>query len=195
VIVIGLNGLRGSGKSTVAEHLISAHGFVRVKFAQGLKDMLHAIGLNDRHIEGDLKEVPCDLLCGKTPRHAMQTLGTEWGRALIGKELWQHIGIAKVKTHWEQGRHRVIIDDARFENECTAIRQMGGAIWRVLRHPAPMRADADLHASEVDQSHIEYDVLLRNDGAIKDLIRLVDLHVADLLADAARGGYAALEQE
>ena len=42
--------------------------------------MLYQLGLGEAHIEGALKEVPCELLGGKTPRYAMQTLGTEWGR-------------------------------------------------------------------------------------------------------------------
>lgn len=193
MIVIGLNGLRGSGKSTVADHLITTHGFVRVKFAAGLKDMLRAIGLNDRHLEGDLKEVPCEVLCGKTPRWAMQSLGTEWGRDLIGHNLWQHIGIERVKAHWAEGRHHVVIDDARYPNECLAIRALGGVIWRVLRHPAP--AGVDLHRSEAEQSLIEYDALLHNNAGLRDLCAKVDLHVEDLLAEERRGGYAALEQE
>ncbi len=39
-------------------------------------------------IEGSLKAKPCSLLAGKTPRHAMQTLGTEWGRNCIGDGFW-----------------------------------------------------------------------------------------------------------
>jgi hypothetical protein len=49
----------------------------QVKFAGPLKSMCMALGLTEAHIEGHLKEVPCELLCGQTPRHAMQTLGTE----------------------------------------------------------------------------------------------------------------------
>ncbi|MCW1993497.1 hypothetical protein [Bradyrhizobium diazoefficiens] len=42
MIVIGLKGLIGSGKTTVARHLIENHGFVRGRFAGALKDMLRA---------------------------------------------------------------------------------------------------------------------------------------------------------
>ena len=85
--LLGIHGKAGSGKSTAAQVLIDG-GFKRVKFADPLKNMLRAIGLTDQHIEGDLKEVPCDMLLGQTPRHAMQTLGTEWGRGCIGGEFW-----------------------------------------------------------------------------------------------------------
>ena len=87
-MIIGLTGLAGSGETTVARHLMGMHGFVRHRMAEPLKSMLKALGLTEQQIDGDLKEVPCELLGGKTPRHAMQTLGTEWGRDLISQNLW-----------------------------------------------------------------------------------------------------------
>jgi hypothetical protein len=78
--LIALTGYAGSGKSTLADILACEHGFTVVKFAGPLKAMLRALGLDEREIEGDLKEQPCQLLAGHTPRRAMQTLGTEWGR-------------------------------------------------------------------------------------------------------------------
>ena len=66
-MVIGLTGLINSGKSTVADYLITQHGFQLVKFAQGLKDMVRALGLTQDEIEGVKKELPCDKLNGRTP--------------------------------------------------------------------------------------------------------------------------------
>jgi hypothetical protein len=56
--IIGLAGLPGAGKSAAADRLIEKHGFERVKFSGPLKDMVRALGFNDREIEGDLKETP-----------------------------------------------------------------------------------------------------------------------------------------
>lgn len=77
--VIALTGLAGSGKSTASKYLVEKHGYQLVKFAGPLKDMLRAIGFGEDDIEGNGKELSNSLLCDKTPRHAMQTLGTEWG--------------------------------------------------------------------------------------------------------------------
>src|SRR5262245_6513313 len=85
--IIGLTGKLKSGKTEAALHLCKK-GFTRVRFAGPLKNMMTCLQLTDAEIEGMLKEQPCDLLCGKTPRYAMQTIGTEWGRALIGEDLW-----------------------------------------------------------------------------------------------------------
>src|SRR6516164_9279263 len=85
--VVGFAGRMHSGKTTAALELIR-YGFVRVRFAGPLKSMLHALGLTPAELDGDLKEQPCALLGGVTPRHAQQTLGTEWGRACITPEVW-----------------------------------------------------------------------------------------------------------
>ena len=85
--VIAITGQAGSGKTTIAKHLELEYNYVRVRFAEVLKDMLLALGLTEEEINGDLKEKPCSLLLGKTPRHAMQTLGIEWGRNLIHPDI------------------------------------------------------------------------------------------------------------
>lgn len=92
--LLGITGKAGSGKTTASDHLVSL-GWTRVKLAGPFKDMLRAIGLTDQHLEGDLKEAPCDLLCGQTPRHAMVTLGTEWGRDMIGGDFWTEISAVR----------------------------------------------------------------------------------------------------
>src|ERR1035437_9507797 len=118
-IVVGLCGFIGSGKTTAANHLVEHHGFTRIRFAGPLKAMLAALGLTEEEIDGSLKNDPCDLLCGKTPRYAMQQLGTEWGRELIGPDLWIRAWSSSVE---DCGMHsRIIADDVRFPNESAAI--------------------------------------------------------------------------
>jgi hypothetical protein len=41
-LVVGLHGLPGAGKDTVANHMIAAHGFIKMAFADKLKDELVA---------------------------------------------------------------------------------------------------------------------------------------------------------
>ena len=94
-MVIALTGLMNSGKSTVADYLVTHRDFVRLKFAQGLKEMMRALGLTDDEIEGVRKEMPCERLNGRTPRYAMQTLGTEWGRTHMGQDFWVNLLVQK----------------------------------------------------------------------------------------------------
>lgn len=130
--IIALVGNAGAGKSTVADYLIESYGYHRVKFAAPLKNMLRAIGLDDEEIEGSRKEEPCDLLCGKTPRHAMVTLGTEWGRDMIGAEFWTSLWEEEVCAHINSGLN-VVVDDCRFPNELEVVKRRGGIAWRIVR--------------------------------------------------------------
>ena len=116
---IALCGPAGAGKSTVAAFLEREAGCTRHRFAKPLKDMLRAIGLTEREIEGDLKEVPCPALMGRTPRHALVTLGTEWGRDLIHPDLWVNA------WHRTLPAGNVVTEDLRFRNEWAAASAAG----------------------------------------------------------------------
>lgn len=172
--VIGLSGFAGSGKTTAAKHLVEAHGFVTVKFAGPLKAMMRALGLGEREIEGDLKEVSHHLLAGKTPRYAMQTLGTEWGRAHFGDDFWVNLARETVLDVLDQGGH-VVIDDVRFANEAAAIVALGGAVLRVDR---PGVGPVNAHAS--DNQHLAWDYEITNDDSIAVLHTALDAIVWQL---------------
>lgn len=128
--VVAFTGLAGSGKSTATKYLVEQHGYTLVKFAGPLKDMMRAIGFSEAHIEGGLKEQPDAMLGGKTPRHAMQTLGTEWGRKCIGEDFWVNAWLYRARALTDFGA-RVVCDDCRFPNEAQAIRKLGGDIYKI----------------------------------------------------------------
>jgi len=148
--IIGFSGRAGAGKSTAARRLVEAHGFVRRPFAGPLKDMLRALlraqGASEPYVaealDGARKEAPSAFLAGCTPRQAMQTLGTEWGRALSADfwlEAWRNTLPAEA---------RIVVDDVRFANEAAAIAELGGEVWRIERPGAGLEGAAALHASE-----------------------------------------------
>jgi len=179
-MVIGLTGLAGSGKSTAAARLIERHGFVRGKFAGALKAMMWTLlayrGVNanaiERMIEGDLKEVPVVELGGRTPRHAMQTLGTEWGRDCLDRNLWVDTEMA---ARAQVGR--LVFDDVRFPNEAEAIVAAGGLLVRIDRPGAG--AGAAGHPSELIDA-IRADCTIDNSGPIGALDLAVDALVRDM---------------
>lgn len=159
--IVAFMGEAGVGKTTVADYLVAQQGFKRVKFADPLKNMLRAIGLTEAEIEGDLKNEPCDLLQWKTPRHAMQTLGTEWGRKLIGEKFWTDLWIATANNY-----RLVVCDDCRFPNEAEVIRSMGGRIVKIIRPDHENPAEVAAHSSETSMNGIEPDVTIINDGSL-----------------------------
>jgi hypothetical protein len=170
-MIIGLHGPAGSGKSEAANHLVNTLGFDIVKFAYPLKEMLsayyRALGLNwteiGRRIEGDLKEVNDPYLGGRTPRHAMQTLGTEWGRDSMRRDFWIEAWRIRVLNR----DVNVVVDDVRFDNEALAIRALGGQIIKL--EPAVLRRDVSVHSSEASIHPDLVDAVVRNDGTLADL--------------------------
>lgn len=160
--VIAFTGLAGSGKSTASQMLVDVFGYKRHRFAGPLKSMMAAIGFDQDHIEGKFKETPNQLLDGKTPRYAMQTLGTEWGRKLIGEDVWVNL--------WEDAALEtllcgtpVVVDDCRFPNEAGRVRQLGGMVIKIVGRGGI----AGDHASEQGCGIV--DAIIENDGDIDAL--------------------------
>jgi hypothetical protein len=66
---------------------------------------------------------------GLSPRAALQTLGTEWGRNALGDQVW-------IETAYRDAAHSkaplVVITDGRFPNEVEFVRAVGGKALRIL---------------------------------------------------------------
>ena len=164
--LIALTGAAGCGKSTAADYLISQHGYTRVRFAGPLKAMVAALGLDERHIEGELKQTPMEELSGQTPRYAMQTLGTEWGRNCMGEDFWVNL--------WRQDAlryERVVVDDCRFPNEAAMIHREGGKIIKITGRGGI----AGAHVSEAGCGVSDAQVV--NDGCVVDLFAGIEQEV------------------
>lgn len=168
--VIGLVGAMGSGKSTVADILVSHYGYTRVKMTDVMKRMIRAMGLTDDHIEGHLKDEPCDLLGGRTPRWAMQTLGTQWGRKLIHTDIWIKAAEFQCRKLLADGKN-IVIDDARYHNEFSMVRRLNGSLYRVLR--AGYDSHPDAHESERSWNTCEVDGIICNTRDISGLYNQV----------------------
>lgn len=179
-MLIGIVGHAGAGKSTVAKTLVD-HGFMRMRFADTLKNMLRVLGLTDAQLDGHEKERPCALLDWSTPRHAMQTLGTEWGRELISYHLWVNAAMADMDRRNAIQTFPVVFDDVRFENEAVAIRARGGEIWRVVRGKAG--SNVYQHNSEVVQDHIVADISIINDDSIEKLALMAAIKLSHTAPD------------
>ena len=158
--IIGYCGTAGSGKSYMAQTVLRACEYpVHVmSFASPLKAMVHGLytvmgienGRCERMIHGDLKEAEIDplLFPGLTTRRIMQTLGTEWGRNLIDRDLWTKIMLARVTQARADG-YAVIIDDVRFPNEVRLVRQLGGKVVCIHNPRAPQPDANPVHVSEM----------------------------------------------
>lgn len=163
--LIAFAGPAGSGKTTAAQYLVDRYGYTRVRFAAPLKGMLRSLGLSDRELDGDAKEVPCGLLCGQTPRWAQQTLGTEWGRELIGGDIWiraWEVACSKIETP-------IVVDDCRFENEVHAVRSGGGFVVRING-----RASSITTGKHISEQEITTPIAIENDGSLPQFYQRID---------------------
>lgn len=168
--IVAFTGRAGSGKS-VAARVAEDHYYEREKFAGALKAMTRTLlayrGVDsktiERMIEGDLKEVPTLALSGRTPRHAMQTLGTEWGRMCMGEDFWVDGLDSRLAQHCNGVK--IVIDDMRYENEYTRIKMRGATTVRIIR-PDHETTPED-HTSE--QGVFPVDITIVNDGSLEEL--------------------------
>ena len=175
-LLIGLTGLAGTGKDTVADRLCAEHGFERHAFAEPIRDMLAAMltGANIDYaylFERDLKERPVPHL-GISGRRLMQTLGTEWGRSL-DPDLWVRLAAITLGLHGASSapiHDRIVITDVRFPNEAAWIESLGGRVVRVTR-PAPAVA---AHVSEQHIAQLPCTLAIDNTGTLADLHDQVD---------------------
>lgn len=169
--LIGLTGFAGTGKDTVRQILERQHGYTGLALADPLRDMVRALLLasgnsTDYMTVRELKEEPIAGL-GVSYRHLVQTLGTEWGRA-IHPDFWTRIAqgtldYVRTNTFGPQG---FVISDVRFESEAQWIRSQGGVIWRVYRaDAAPVRA----HQSEKEMIRMVHDDEISNNRTMEDL--------------------------
>lgn len=158
-IVVGFSGLAGSGKSTSARLLVRDLGFFPRPFAGPLKGMLSSLGVPHASLYGarEDKEHPLECLGGLSARHAMQTLGTDWGRNCMGKDFWVRQWIREAVS-----LDRVVADDVRYPNEVDAIRSLGGRVYRIQRDDSGDRVNPR-HSSEAVDA-IDVDGVIDNNG-------------------------------
>ncbi len=169
--IIGLAGPAGCGKDTATAFILkNFKRFESQSFAAPIKEMCRTgLGLTLAQTDGNMKEV-VDHRYGCTPRHIMQTLGTEWGRNIIHPDIW--VTAAK-KYMWPY----TVISDVRFENEAAFVRKHGVLVH--IEGRGGLEGEAASHASEAGVKKLVEDYSLINCFSLKDLehavIAMVDV--------------------
>ena len=165
--VIGIAGPARIGKDTAAHFIKGKMPLYRLaSFADPIKEMLRVgLGLTAQQLYGDHKE-DIDHRYGVSVRYLMQTLGTEWGRKLVGEDTW----VNAMLDHIEQSSDGCfIIPDVRFESEAVMIREKGILIHIQGTHGL----DSD-HESENGINIFREDIVIDNSGTIDDYYLKLD---------------------
>jgi len=164
-MIIGIVGLIGSGKDTIADYLQNIHEFRRESFAATLKDAVAAVFGWDRELlEGRTKESRAWReqvdpwwaerlnMPNLTPRWVLQHWGTEVVRRSFHDDTW----IASLENKLRKTQDDIVISDCRFPNEIKAIKAAGGIVIRVTRGPEPYWYDHAMAANQQVQSAVAY---------------------------------------
>lgn len=172
--IVGLAGLAGCGKDTVARFLCETQCFVQIALADPLRDGLKSMfGLTDDVFEQrDLKEQRISWI-GRSPRWLMQTIGTEWGREMVNPNVWLNVAARRINAIKAIAEHQhvagIVVSDIRFENEADWLRAQGGVVWHVRRPGSGLVGFDGHHASEKTIPRHENDRVIDNEATIDEL--------------------------
>ena len=186
--IIGLVGLIGSGKDTVANMFVQNHGCVQDSFASPLKDLCSSIFGWDRY-----------LLAGDTveSRDFRETPDLYWTKKLevlrnhFHEDIWLNsLEYRLRKRHTEQPC--VVVSDARFRNELSLVKSMNGFVIWVQRGELPDWYDIaktaqenavnrkimqtrykSIHESEWNWAGFPVDYIVTNNGTLDNLTHQV----------------------
>ena len=177
--VIGLMGYKRTGKDTVADHLVNAHGYTRIAHADILRDMLWELDplliagvRNSRQLTrylGDNTPKAWEAFKTSDPdeyRALLRGLGAVIGSrapAFFADQVWERINYTDRATRW-------VITDVRFPAEASKFTSPLHQRWRITRPGA----GSDGHTSEVALDKWPADRTIYNDGTIADLHHAVD---------------------
>lgn len=172
-MIIGLSGYARSGKDSVAEILVEEYGFIRLAFADKLREAVYALNptivaegigmvkplqvVIDWYGWDGVKETEWDA----EVRRLLQRMGTEVGRNILGEDIWVEAAGKDLLT-----KNNYVFTDCRFENEASRVKWWEGQVWRVTR---PGVEPANDHISEIGLDNWPFDRIVYNDGSLFDL--------------------------
>lgn len=177
--IVGICGLKRSGKDTVADHLVSNYGYTKIKFASSLKSACRELfGFTEEQMETDEKEI-VDPVWNISPRKALQYIGTEIMQHKInelipgtGRLFW----VKKIMHEIQKSpNNRFVLSDLRFMHEYDYLKQYYGNQFQVIKiSKINLDLQDDMHISEQEWCRIPHDFLIDNDSSRELLYKTID---------------------
>lgn len=211
-MIIGLSGFARTGKDEAAKHLVENHGFVRLAFADTLRDFLYAlnpmIDMNRKYSTEEPDGPPIyvqevidqytwdgykESHFGEEIRRLLQRLGTEAGRQVLWDTIWIDATLKDLDPSVNY-----VVTDARFLNEFDAVLKTAedlGTDGVIVRVERPGVGPANDHASEMEALDYvgKFDYTVVNDGTLGEYHDKIE----KVFEDISNGGenFAAVNEE
>lgn len=186
-MIIGVSGLKRSGKNTISSFLSKRYDFQEYSFAKPIKDISHFLfGWEEK--DDEIKKEEIDESLGFSRRQFWQWFGTEVMQHTIGERfpsfeenvgrtIWVQLFLREYKKNPSV---RWVISDVRFPHEVEAIQSLGGKIIHVKREDLE---NNDMHESEKYISTLPADFILENNSSISDLYKSTDTILENYLLE------------
>lgn len=174
--LIGLMGQKRSGKDTFAGFLVERHGYVRLAFADALRDALlrvnPLVGRGHLRVSDVIATVGWEGAKGSPSGPEIRHLLQEFGMAVrdTDPDFWIRSVMRRSAALREDGTP-VVVTDVRFPNEADAIERQGGILVRIDRPGLP---DDDQHPSEYAWRGVLPKFRIDNDADLTKLGRDAD---------------------
>ena len=199
-MIVALHGKMGSGKSTIANELVSG-----LRDQYGIKSVIKSFAQPIYKLTSTLFNQPIDEIKKtkeaifrprsfkglRTYRELLQSIGMEL-RDYVHEDIWIDAlfgrGNEKILFDWACEYKWWIIDDLRFLNEYNRIIQIGGKIIKVNRDIPDMHQEilksVRNNPSELDLDHVpdeSWDLIINNNRDIKNSTKIMENYITTLL--------------
>lgn len=161
MILIGLAGRARVGKDTTADYLILRHRFIKMAFADYLKQVAELGGWNG------LKD--------ERGRRYLQHLGDTM------REYEPNIFVNEIRSKiaWCErygNEPRIVVSDVRLVTEIEALKKIGAQVWLIKRNVIGAQA----HQTEMlDENSYKFDYVFDNNGSFDQLYSGIDQAITE----------------
>jgi hypothetical protein len=169
--IVAFAGAMRAGKSTSAKTLSTQFGYRTYSFADPIRKLCRAMGITKKYYGGNKDLIIPHL--GKSARYIMQTIGTEWGRELVKQSIWLDMMRLRLESA-SKDKNLICIDDVRFDNEATLVRECGGIVVRVVR--------GDTQSDHISEAGVSDDLIsleIENTGSVTNLSEKLEKIIYD----------------
>lgn len=192
--IIGLTGNKKTGKNTVSNFLVESHGYIKIAFADFIKNALKELfDWDDESFNQKNKEL-VDTYWNVSPKKMCQEIGTEFlriqckdlisldfnlpnGTPYQGTFHIKRVNKEIIKLLNINPNINIIFSDIQFQDELDYIKKLGGKIIRLNRN-STKKNEFNNHISEKniqDLKNIDYD--LNNNETIFLLFKRINFTV------------------